>query len=165
MCALLQCPLFFPYRGWFLKQTSVRVTVLQQYRPQAYRQLLKGFLRRWTRAVYFRTTEGPLCLADWHSGPSLALKLPVAAPRRWNVYSQMRHSISHGAFPGPWRHGHDIINGQWERILCSRIPETSLEDYSLCVLFLALRVWFETVFLIQPYSEHKSLASRPKRPG
>lgn len=48
-----------------------------------------GFLSR-TRAAYCRTTEGPLCRADWHSLTGLLglEALPVAAPLRWNVYSE-----------------------------------------------------------------------------
>lgn len=74
-------------------------------------------------------------------------------------------SISHGEFPGPWRHGHDITKSQWEGSLYSASLQSSLEDYRLCVLFLALGVWFETASLIQPYSGHQSLASRPERQG
>lgn len=119
--------------------------------------------------AHFWTSEPPHPpVHGWLAFPNWAFCVPwqrVATPLRWNVYSQVRAPLVTENFLGPGDMA--MTSPRANEKGASIVPAFNplLEDCRLCVLFLALRAWFETAFLIQPYSGHQSLASRLKRQG
>lgn len=99
----------------------------------------EGFSELMNKSSLFQDYWRPSVLGWWafSSWALVALKLCLLRLLQDGmcIHKKTGDSISHGAFPGPWRHVYDVTRGQWERILCSPGPQTSSEDCRLCVLF------------------------------